>query len=599
MIKKFQNFDIFFKSVISNKKIFYQNNISISEDLEQKFTNDNNFIFEKKSLFLFKSKGDIIFSEPEILNNEYKDIINNIAIKIGKFSDKNSNKISKNIFFDILFIGGKDKLIFVKIGKIDIIALGVFSIYTKTSLIKLYLLNFLILFINYIEGDVNILSNLDNNIHINIFKEFLFSPFHQYYLLLIKQIYQKKRFKLKNISYKNLYLIELNSNQIIFSHDSLFNNINLWNEILYHCHILENNYMNQYSLNFNEDNFENYFAVFELKSTYPRRTFIIRFLPVLNGLGLIHEFIQDKLSSNDGSENNHYKEYESNYGFLNEIITLSQKTCNSTHSRFVIFKNEPISLKKINNFFIGSLSLNNPQKDLFFWRNHNNIYICKEIMNILNKKNQKNNNYNIIKEIEKELYEGYQKETKIKKDIDLNIYNNNIFYNNGDNFIENISLEKIDLTISKLFILMTLFNNNDKNTSKISRALSSQKELAKFHSSKKGLNKLSDILNENVSENIGSYNFSNNKLLKDNNSFKESNIFDSKNNNLNINNSYEENNLFDINISIIQNNNKGHTRENIDNNRNIVNVQNLNELNINDLDSKNEFMEGEKLNKVK
>ena len=160
-------------------------------------------------------------------------------------------------------------------------------------------------------------------------------------------------------------------------------------------------------------------------------------------------------------------------------------------------------------------------------------------------------------------------------------------------------MEKIDLTISKLFILMTLFNNNDKNTSKISSSLSSQKELAKFHSSKKGLNKLSDILNENVSENIGSYNFSNNKLLKDNNSFKESNIFDSKNNNLNINNSYEENNLFDINISIIQNNNKGHTRENIDNNRNIVNVQNLNELNINDLDSKNEFMEGEKLNKVK
>ena len=597
MIKKFQNFDIFFKSVISSKKIFYQNNISISEALEPKFTNDNNFIFEKKSLFLFNSKGDIIFSELEILNNGYKDIINNIAIKIGKFSDKNSNKISKNIFFDFLFIGGKDKLIFVKIGNIDIIALGVFSIYTKTSLIKLYLLNFLILFINYIEGDVNILSNLDNNIHINIFKEFLFSPFHQYYLLLIKQIYQKKRFKLKNISYKNLYLIELNSNQIIFSYDSLVNNINLWNEILYHCHTLENNYMNQYSLNFNEDNYENYFAVFELKSTYPRRTFIIRFLPVLNGLGLIHEFIQDKLSSNDGSENNHYKEYESIFGFLNEINTLSQKTNNSTHSKFVIFKNEPISLKRINNFFIGTLSLNNPQKNLFFRRNHNNIYICEEIMNILNKKNKKNNN--IIKEIEKELYEGYQKETKIKKDIDFNIYNNNIFYNNGDNFIENISLEKIDLTISKLFILMTLFNNNDKNTSKISRALSSQKELAKFHSSKKGLNKLSDILNENVSENIGSYNFSNNKLLKDNNSFKESNIFDSKNNNLNINNSYEENNLFDINISIIQNNNKGHTRENIDNNRNIVNVQNLNELNINDLDSKNEFMEGEKLNKVK
>ena len=127
-------------------------------------------------------------------------------------------------------------------------------------------------------------------------------------------------------------------------------------------------YINQYSLNFREDNYENYFAFFELKSTYPRRTFLIIFLPVLNGLGLIHEFVQDKLCSNDGNESNHYKEYESIYGYLNEINTLSQKTCNTTQSKFMIFKNDPICLKKINNFFIGSLSLKNKQKYLFSWR---------------------------------------------------------------------------------------------------------------------------------------------------------------------------------------------------------------------------------------
>ena len=200
MKKNFKNFDIFFKSVISNKKVFYQNNKSISGALEPKFNNDNTLIFEKKSLFLFNSKGNIIFSEPELLNNEYKDIINNIPNKIGKYRNKNGNKIDKNIFFNILFIGEKDKIVYVKIGNIDIISLGVFSINTRTSIIRLYLLNFLILFINYIEEDIDLSSNFDiNNIQINIFKEFLFSPFHQYYLFLIKQLYQKHSFKLKNI----------------------------------------------------------------------------------------------------------------------------------------------------------------------------------------------------------------------------------------------------------------------------------------------------------------------------------------------------------------------------------------------------------------
>ena len=274
----------------------------------------------------------------------------------------------------------------------------------------------------------------------------------------------------------------------------------------------------------------------------------------------------------------------------------------------MIFKNDPICLKKINNFFIGSLSLKNKQKYLFSWRNHNNIYICEEIMNNINIliKNDQLNDNNIIRDIENKLNEEYQKEIKMKNDIDLNIYNNNnnnLFYNNNsDNYLENIASQKIDLTITKLFILMVLFNN----TSKISRVLSSQKDLTflkenslskRFHSSKKVLNKLSDILNENISENIGSYNFSNNKLLKENISFKTSNIFDSKNNNLNIEKSCDENNLFDINISIIQN--KENITNNIDNNRNIEEEQKFDELNYEDLDSKNEFFDGEKINKIK
>ena len=636
MLENLKNFNSFFNSIISKKKIFYQNNISISEALDSKINANNNFIFEKKYLFLFNTKGNLVFSEPELVNNGYKDIISSILNILTKIKNKDVNKIAKTISFNVFYVGEKHKLVSISIGNFSIISLGVFSINTKTSIIKLYLLNFLIMFFNYLEVDANLISNLDNNnIQINIFKEFLYSPFHQYYLTLTRQIFKRQQIKFKNIFYNNYYLIETITNKIIFSYESLYNNNNasfkeyqikihnnenIWNEILYHCHVLKNNYMNQYSLNFDEDNYENYYAVFELKSTFPRRTFIIRFLPVLNGLGLIHEFVQTKLSSNEGNEINHYKEYESIYGYLNEVNTISQKTCNSTHSRFILFKNEPTILKKINNFFVGSLNLKNQQIDLFFWRKHNNIFICEEIMKVINiyltKEKQLNNNNNILKEIEKELYDEYQEDIRQKTDLDLNIYNNNInnilLYNNDDYFTENNLSQKIDLGISKQFILFTLFNNSDKNTSKISKVLSSQKDLTflkdnsllkKFPSSKKNLTKLSDILNEKISENIGSYNCSNNKILKENNSVKISNICDSTNNMLNIENSVEENNLFNINISIIQNKEQ---KINNNDNSNIINnkTQNEEENTIieskdEELDSKNEFLEGEFINKVK
>ena len=263
MTKNFKNFDTFFNSVISKKKIFYQNNITISEDLDSKISSNNDFVFEKKYIFLFNTKGNLIFSEPELGNIKYKEIINAILIKIIKTQIRDGNKMSKNIFFNVFFISDKDKLVFVKVGNTNIISLGIFSINTKTSIIKLYLLNFIIMFLNYSDDDVNLLSNLENNFRIKIYKEFLLSPFHQYYLLLTKQIFHKHRFKLKNIFYNNYYLIELNTNKMIFSFESLYkiignrmdkyqikihNNENIWNEILYHCHILKNNYINQYSL---------------------------------------------------------------------------------------------------------------------------------------------------------------------------------------------------------------------------------------------------------------------------------------------------------------------------------------------------------------
>ena len=611
MLKSRQNFDIFYKSVISNKKLFYQSNRTISETSDSKFNVNTSFIFEKKNLFLFTLNGNLIFSESDIEKSEYKNILRNIIIKINKIGNikhRNGNIITENIYFNMFIIGNRDKIVILRIGDINIVSLGVFSKETKTSIIKIYLLNNLIMFLNYLDIESNSsFSNINtnNNLQINLYKEFFLSSFNAYFILITRQLFQRQKYKLKNIFYKNYSLIELNSNKIIFSFESLYNNkesngdkyqikINnkehIWNEVLYHCHILKNNYIKQYSINFNEENYDNYFVIFELKSTFPRRTFIIKFLPILNGVCIIHEFVQTKLSSNEGNEINHYKEYESLYGYFNEINTLSQKTTNSTQSKLILFRNEPNFIKKINCFFLGSLSLKNQHKDLFFSRKNNNIFICEDVLKIINNclinENSLNNNI-IIREIEKRLYDEYLQENKQKdkdNDIDLNIYHNkNIFLFSNDDYLteENLS-QKMDLNITKEYILSILFSKNKlKNT-----YLTKDKEISllskKFLGSKKDCTKLSEILNENISENIGSYYHSTKKLLKENNSFKTSNIFDSTNNNImNLDNST---NIFNINISIIKNNNKSR-------------IDKINDEE--NLDSKEEFFEEEKIKNIK
>ena len=110
--------------------------------------------------------------------------------------------------------------------------------------------------------------------------------------------------------------------------------------------------------------------------------------------------------------------------------------------------------------------------------------------------------------MKKKLYDEYLQENKNKQkgnDIELNIYNNNnkniFIFNNDDYFIEENPSQKIELTIKKEHILSTIFNNNKSKHIKI--YLGSKKDCIKF----------SEILNENISENIGSYYHSTKKIL--------------------------------------------------------------------------------------
>lgn len=639
-------------------------NESINSNLLQK-TNDT-FIFEKKLLYLYNKNGSLLFEDPE--NSKYNlipnitSIINNF---VGKFYKNKVIKKNEDININIFFINNVDKIVIIEIGKINIISVGIFSNRTKTIIIKFFLLSFIITFINYLEERTNILINTDkilnNNIYIDIYKSFLFLPFKNYFEFLTRKTFRRQKLKFKNIFYKNYYLIELNSNKIIFSLQSLFNmnnnngesgskyqlkihkKIPIWNEILYHSHKLKKLYMDKYSLNFNEDQYQNYYARVELKSTFPRRTFLIEFLPILNGLALIHEYIQVKLTSIKGEEKS-YKECESIYGFTDEIKFQNEK--NNFNNQLIPFKGEPIILKKVNLFFMESLLFNIPSINFFSWKKKKNIYISQEIINVIDRHLLSKSNSNIIKDIEKDLYKEYLEIIKQgNNEFEINSSNNLILKkDNNDNENEDIfdSNERIvnikenysptlSLNIPKKFFLTSLFeklNLKSINENSITNLFSQKKnnifndnhtKIKLNSNSKKDINRLSEILNDNVSDYIGTSNIGTKYKRDENNNSYNYNIYDSNFIFNNMENSKED--IFNLDISIIEkksrkysnfnyNKNNNETQNNIKNIKsffdNLHNKSNKNKESFNsrisDLDylgSKEEFFEGEIKNKVK
>ena len=481
---------------------------------------------------------------------------------------KNPKNKKDEIKFNIFFIGNTEKIVLANFEKINFIVIGVFSVKTKTVIIKFYLLSFLISIINYFQEKTNFLFNFNNNnisknnIYMDIYKSFLFSPFQKYFEFLSRKIFKRQKLKIKNIFYKNYYLVDINSDTIIFSLQSLYNMDSsngeggskyqlkihkkgkIWEEILYHCHILKQNYLKKFELNFNEENYQDFYAILELKSTFPRRSFLIKFLPILNGLALIHEYVQIKLASIKGEENNIYKECESIYGFNDEIKSQNEKNNNM----LIFLKNEPLILKKVNLFFVESFFVNIPSLGFFNCQKENNIYYSKEIMNIINRHIISIKNYNIIKNIEKDLFEDYSdillnehNENEITSSNKLIAkkysYNNEISSNDEYNFEDINNSKNFSLKISKRFILTTLFkeiNNISKDYNNVKSSFSKKiYNYKKVSNSKKEIIKLSEILNDEISEYTGTlYNYNKykneeNNNLADNNSFKTNNIFDS------------------------------------------------------------------------
>ena len=97
--------------------------------------------------------------------------------------------------------------------------------------------------------------NTTYNMHSIIYETIFLSPIKYHYSLAIKEVFRRYTLYINNILYKNFYLINLCSNDIILSLEAIFDlnkngymekkipNKLIWNEILFHAHKLQDDYI--------------------------------------------------------------------------------------------------------------------------------------------------------------------------------------------------------------------------------------------------------------------------------------------------------------------------------------------------------------------
>ena len=322
------------------------------------------FLFNKTGICIFEKKignNSIFINEEQY--NDFKILIKKISVFL-LINNQNSE-----LFLFNRFLFGKYKLVILLKSKLSLI--GLFSINSSKSFQNLLLIHLYMTLLNF-KGDsiskLNIIgkfnikteNNLDDKCYtfqqfiqdnqekiknseikslstVDILELSIYDKYFVRYCIIhfeqvLKELTKREEIDLTYTKFENLYLIDISSEQILFDLCEFQNiqtikyykNENLFKEILFHSHQLYDGYTNKYSMRFTKIDSSQRFVKFECTSTYPRLLFIIKFIPVLKGIIIVHIYQQKKLSritNNNLSINpeNRYKEIDLVFGsFLNE-----------------------------------------------------------------------------------------------------------------------------------------------------------------------------------------------------------------------------------------------------------------------------------------
>ena len=620
--------------------------------------NDNNntqFNFKYNDLILFDKNGQIILNSSNIDSESenlveigYFDTYSNIIKKLAKI-----NEISKKEALHYYLISNKKiKIVILNIEKTNLYLLGSFNSSIHASIIRIFLLHILLSFLNYMGekssfiskdfsqsinengsdttdiGKINVYSNkesinkdiisTDKNIYVEgndnldllymkIYENFLLLPIIKFFILITKNIFIRRNYYNNGANYKNLYLVEIDTGQILFSMENLYNlhngyhpnqntilNSYIWKEIIYRGKLLKKDYIKGEGKILDFEDSQQYFTRIELRSTFPRMIFIIRFMPLLNGVLLINEY-EWKSYSNEDISDDEYKEID----ILNGSSLSKDNESEEDDDDEVLLINEPKFIKERQYFFINFfLSTNSNVNDIFYIKNSQIKYFSNGLLNSINKivtkynsdLNQKDLNIEkFLININNQLYNEYLQINNNEDKSHIYIGSNIIIYKNINNLNNEKEKDIIDLKlldedgykiinqyqwniiscpylkylfqINEKFILIILFNfRKDRKKNELTLNLSKFDDISFLDKEDKKNNeeniknenknslinvsdKLTDLLEDKISEYIESpENKINNSYYKD----KQNYIKKIKNENINKN---EENNLENNKIS--------------------------------------------------
>ena len=277
----------------------------------------------------------------------------------------------------------KFKVCLLSFENMNITVICLFDIVIKNSIIKFFMIFILLSFINFIQNNIDIYKStiIERILYSKIYESFMILPLIRFFYLLSENIFNRHTILLdKEIIYKNFYLINLEENDTnIFSFSNLHDALNtkkihknkiLWNELLFHSKKLKNYYLIRLG-RISDKEYENLFVKIEYKSTWPNLIYVIRFLPILNGIALIHEYELNKKTKD--KDITIKSEFEIKY--WNDIYIDKEK------ERCI---NEPKIIKERESFIYGFFNSGIPYL-YFFYESKLNTYYSKEIINIINK----------------------------------------------------------------------------------------------------------------------------------------------------------------------------------------------------------------------
>lgn len=356
------------------------------------------------------------------------------------------------------------------------ILVGVFHKTSSIEFQRLLFIHIFIALINYEEDSFNIITKLNDcepydfhsfttlkslyNKKLNLSEEIIngiskLLLFEHYFLKIIishfskvfNEMFKKEFLNLNQTRFKNLYLLDIETSALILDMRKIqgdkedcqrkyVNNKKLLEEIIYHSKHMYNAYVEENKMKFTSTDSIYRFVKFECSSTYPRLLFIIKFIPVLKGVAVIHIYYQKKLSRNMDSNP---LDQELRYKEIDLLFGSDIKDNQNLEFKY----GAPKKLQKIEKFIEEFFISDKTGFDLFRINNKKKFkYFNYPIINIINKVPVSNNDdmERIYTDVNEKLEEEYNKEPEPKHENTKDEENStdNVFLLHKDSFYNEI-----------------------------------------------------------------------------------------------------------------------------------------------------------------